>query len=312
MRGFVPSALAPILAVRALLAAGVLGAGLLAPAVLAPAPLGRTSPGPLPLDAQEAGCPEPVLGPPAGIVAPDSSERSSAYWSSGNGLERRNVGVGSLEVEEPPAPAGPPAAHDWLPRITLPLWFRPSDDGPGAWIHRGWWLPAGSPDERIALTYRGMVETGYESSRLIVTRARGDGWLEVWVDIGPVDRAATGGLVWTHRCLLDRGEVALEYVPWSEAFLGPEAPPLSFRDTVRHALRERGHPEAPPVVWLEPRDEVELLEIEGDWARVRATRPGVYATGCRGETWEGEVFEGWVQWRDDERGTWLWYPTRGC
>lgn len=269
----------------------------------------RTVAGPPPLAAQEAGCPEPDRGPLAGVLAPDSSERSSAYWYSGNGLERQNLGVGHLDVGEPPTD-GPPGGHDWLPRITLPLWFRPSD-AVSVWMHRGWWIRAASPDRRIALTYHGMVETGYESSRLIVTEARDDGWLEVWVDIGP-SRGVTSGLMWTHRCLLDLGEIALEYVPWSERFLGPGAPPLSFRDTARHALREGGDPEASLIVWLEPRDEVELIEIAGDWARVRATRPGVFETGCLGDTWDGETFEGWVRWRDGERGTWLWYPTRGC
>lgn len=262
---------------------------------------------------QEAGCPAPDRTPLAGVIAPDSSERSSAYWIRGSGLARSNLGTGFLDIAER-ADGGPPGSHDWLPRITLPLYFRPGDERVGVWIHRGWWLPPGFRDDRIALTYRGMVETEYESARMIVTGARDDGWLEVWVDIGPSERrgAATWGLMWTHRCLLDLGEIALEYVPWSQRFLGPGAPALSFRDGARHALREAAGIDAGLVTWLSPRDEVELLEIAGDWARVRATRPGVYATECDGEAWDGETFVGWVRWRDDERGTWLWYPTRGC
>lgn len=269
--------------------------------------------GTLPLAAQEPVCPDVGAGPPAGVVAPDSSERSSAYRQWANGVQRADMGTGYLDVEDP-ATAGPPGSYDWLPRVTLPLWFRPSDDEVGVWIHRGRWLPVGAPDDRIALTYRGMVETEYESARMIVTEARGDGWLEVWVDVGPVGirGAATWGLMWTHRCRLDLGEIELTYVPWSEVFLGPDAPPLSFRDDARHALRETAGEGAPPMTWLEPDDEVELLEIAGDWARVRATRPGVYLTGCLGETWNGETWEGWIRWRDEERGTWLWYPTRGC
>ncbi len=268
------------------------------------------------LAAQEPACPRPGdEGLLEGVTPPDSSQRSEAYWAWGNGLERRNLGVGYLEPRETGDDAGaatPPSNGDWLPHVTLPLFWTPAEDDAGVWIHRGWWIPIDPPRDRLALTYRGMVETDYEAARPIVISTREDGWIELWVDPGPLGPGETSGRMWTRRCLLGSGELALDVVLWSERFAGADAPPLSFRDESRHALRTGPAPDAERTAWLQPRDEVELLEVRGDWARVRAYRPGVYLAGCLGETWEGEALEGWIRWRDDERGTWLWYPTRGC
>jgi hypothetical protein len=192
----------------------------------------------------------------------------------------------------------------------LPLYGRPGDAAPLTWIYRGWWIPVSG--ERLALTYRGMLEVAYEEAGIVVTRRRDDGWLQVYVDIGPIGRSATDGLMWTHECLLDLGDAALSLSMWEDRFVGPGAPPLSFLGDARHALRAGADPASRLVAWLEGDDEVELLEIDGDWARVRAFRPGVYLAGCLGDEWAGEELAGWVKWRDAAAGTWLWYPTRGC
>ncbi|MDX1393308.1 MAG: hypothetical protein R3195_02910 [Gemmatimonadota bacterium] len=265
-----------------------------------------------PLAGQSEACadaPRPVLAAPP-IAAPDSAARGSEYWQWTHAFERATTGVGVLEPGS--RPDGSPPGYDWLPDVSLPLFARPGDAEPAAWIHRGWWVVAGDRGADRPIGYRGMLETSYEQAGLVVTRSREDGWLEVWIDIGPVGRAATYGLMWTHSCLLALGETPLVLSLWEDRFVGDGAPPLSFLGEERHALRAGVGPDADVVVWLVADDEVELLEIDGDWARVRASRPGRYLTGCLGEEWDGEVIEGWVRWRSTGRGSWIWYPTRGC
>ncbi len=77
-------------------------------------------------------------------------------------------------------------------------------------------------------------------------------------------------------------------------------------------MRSRPDAEASELSSLGPDDEVQILEFQDDWARVRAFVPGVFLTGCLGEGWEGRTLEGWIRWRDPAAGTLLWYPTRGC
>lgn len=246
----------------------------------------------------------------APAAPPDSSGRGGEYWRWSHAFELETTGVGVLSPVSR-ADGGPPG-YDWLPEVSLPLYARAGDSAPAAWMHLGWWIVPGQRTADRELGYRGMMETGYEEASIVVTEVRADGWLQVWADIGPVGRAATHGLMWTHSCLLDHGPTHLALSVWEEVFVGPGAPPLSFLGEERHALRSGAGSSAPLLAWLDPDDEVELLEIDGDWARVRATRPGVYLTGCLGEEWDGERLEGWVRWRDPGSGTWLWYPTRGC
>ncbi len=236
-------------------------------------------------------------------VPPDTTARPDGYWGAAHGSEDRTVGVGYLDLA-----AGP---WDWLAAATVPFYARPGQAEPIAWLRRGWWVTGGGEPPR-PLTYRGMVWTEYEESNFIVTAARADGWIELWVDIGPIPRAASHGLVWTHRCLLDLDEAVLSLMLWEDVFLGSGAPPLSFRDEARHALRAGPGTEHARLDWIEGDDEVELLEIQGDWARARVSKPGRFYIGCMGETWAGREREGWIRWRDPERGSWLWYPTRGC
>lgn len=171
--------------------------------------------------------------------------------------------------------------------------------------------PAASWDLR-PITYRGMMETAYEEASLVVVSARDDGWIEVYVDIGPIGRGATDGLLWTHGCLLRLGDTALELRRWEEIPADPTRPPLSFLGEERHALRSSPRDDGAPIAWLEDDDEVVILEFQDDWARIRALIPGVFLTVCIGESWKGRTVQGWIRWRDPEAGTLPWYATRGC
>lgn len=241
---------------------------------------------------------------------PDTTGRGSDYWRWSHAHERTTTGVGVLSPGY--SPGDEPPGADWLPRVSLPLYPAPGAAEPTAWIHRGWWVVPEDRERDRAMGYRGMMETEYEQASLVVTEVRDDGWLHVWVDIGPVGRAATHGAMWTHSCLLDLGPIPLTLTLWEDRFVGEGAPALSFLGDARHALRSSAGLDGSLIVWLERDDEVEILEIAGDWARVRAFIPGVYLAGCLGEEWAGEAREGWVRWRDPAAGTWLWYPTRGC
>ncbi len=249
-----------------------------------------------------------MIAPRLAEALPWTSD-SSQYWTWSHGFERSNLGVGFLEPSG--SDDGPPAS-DWLPRIRLPLFARPDQTDPNVWIADGFWIPTSDPSGRRPLTYRGMVETGYEVASLIVIEARDDGWILLHMDTGPLDvRGVSWGHIWTHTCFLQDGDVDLNLVLWEEWF-ATSSYGVTFRDGSRHALRAGPGTEHRRTLWVEGNDEIEFLEIRSDWARVRISRPGRYLTGCLGEDFAGSEFEGWIQWRDAEAGPWVWYPTRGC
>lgn len=244
---------------------------------------------------------------PAHLAAlPDSLARGGAeYWYWKHAYERETRGVGFLRVGG--RVDGESVGWDWLVGVSVPLYDEPGDSRPQAWFHNGWFVPGDDQPPR-PLTYGMTLETEYERSNLVVSEARGDGWIRLSTGSG-----ADGDGAWTHGCLLGLGKVWLEPVLWRDMFLGPDAPPLSFVSQERHALRRAPGSESPLVTWLAHNDEVEIVAWEGAWARVRAFKPGRFWSMCTtGGDWDGEMLEGWVQWTDAASGTWLWFPTRGC
>ena len=259
-------------------------------------------------DAQ-IGCPAADWpGPPAVESELPWTADSREYRSWGGGFSGTPLGVGHLAVG---FVEGGPDPSDWLPHVRVPLFPSPGAPAPTTWIDRGWWIPIAPSAAPRPLTYRGMVETGYEVPSFIVHATRDDGWIQILVDIGPLAvRGASSGLMWTHTCLLGEGALPLTLVLWEDAFVG--RPGFTWRDGVRHALRTGPGTEHDRLAWVETDDELELLEIEGEWARVRVTSPGRYETTCLGREWTGQEREGWVKWRDEASGPWVWFPTRGC
>lgn len=87
--------------------------------------------------------------------------------------------------------------------------------------------------------------------------------------------------------------------------------PLFFRTRNAHALRTDSGTGHPRRSWLRYGEEpmLEPLELRGDWMRVRVTRPSTY---CVIPPPPVRVDEGWIRWRDEEMGPWVWYYTRGC
>ncbi|CAN5844190.1 hypothetical protein BH20GEM1_BH20GEM1_09960 [soil metagenome] len=151
-----------------------------------------------------------------------------------------------------------------------------------------------------------MVETGYEVASWIVDEARDDGWVRFRFAETPE------GSGWASRCHLSASDPPIGFEPWTDRFTGESAGPLFFRTRERHALRRGPGAEYGRSFWLVGYRATELqpLEIRGDWMRVRANSPPVYC--AEPPPTRGLAEEGWIRWRDDETGPWVWWFTRGC
>lgn len=198
------------------------------------------------------------------------------------------LGVGHVR------PANDEDRDDWIRRLVLPVFVSP--EGP-----LKLWLAPGS------VSPEAQIETGYETTSLIVLRARADGWLLIRYG----DPAAKD-IGWVHRCHLESATPRLQYEPWESLFAGGESAPLFFRAWVPHILRASASAGARVVAEI-PADPnrygIQPLEFRGDWARVRVSIPSRY---CAEREVQGMLHEGWIRWRSPERGPWVWYYTRGC
>ena len=198
------------------------------------------------------------------------------------------LGVGHVR------PANEEERDDWIRRLVLPVFV-----APGGALKL--WLVPGS------VSPEAQIETGYETTSLIVLQGRADGWLLLRYG----DPAAKD-VGWVHRCHLDAATPRLRYEPWEDLFASGEVSPLFFRAWVKHVLREDASPSAAAIAQI-PADPnrygIQPLEFHGDWARVRVSIPSRY---CAERGVQGAVHEGWIRWKSPERGPWVWYYTRGC
>lgn len=191
-------------------------------------------------------------------------------------------------------PANEEDRDDWIRRLVLPVFVSP-EGGLKLWLTPG----SVSPEAQI--------ETGYETTSLIVLQARADGWL--LLRYGDPQARDVG---WVHSCHLATATPRLQYEPWERLFASSEISPLFFRAWVPHVLRESASASAPVIARI-PADPnrygMQPLEFRGDWARVRVSVPSRY---CADPQPDSAVHEGWIRWRSRERGPWVWYYTRGC
>ncbi|HEY7471389.1 MAG TPA: hypothetical protein VIE68_03490 [Gemmatimonadota bacterium] len=243
------------------------------------------------------GIPIPVAqGLPAGEA------RSPAYEPLRGLDSTHDLGIGHLRAE---LDAGSPADTDWLRRVEVPVFADPGGEVSG-WIADGWWVPNVDPGRAAPLTTETMVETGYEVASWIVEEAREGGWVRFRFAPGP------GGIGWASTCHLAASDPPIAYESWEARFSGENAGPLFFRTRERHALRAGPGTGYRRSFWLPGYEGTELhpLEIRGDWMRVRVSSPPVY---CAEPPPNRGIFEaGWIRWRDEEIGPWVWWFTRGC
>lgn len=213
------------------------------------------------------------------------------------GYDDAPFGIGHLRVEN-----ASDHFYDWPLKILLPVWERPEGTF-RAWIYAGTVHPVDGRSAR-RLSGAGAVETGYEHQTFIVFETSGDGWLRIRLGHGESDEA------WTHVCHLGLGAAKLAYQSW-EAMLDERGEWLHFRARVPHALRAAPGERARRITWIGLDHELTLLERVGDWLRVRVRQPAWTCAGPE-QAFKGRIDVGWVKWRDDDKGPWVWYYTRGC
>lgn len=201
-----------------------------------------------------------------------------------------------------------PGEHywEWHRHIRLPLFREPGEDMPFGWIADGWLIDMQNGSRRSFGT-AGLVETEYESPSAIVYEIRATGWIRFRY------LAEDNGTAWTHQCFFDLAEDPVSVTTWEERLTSDLISPLFFRREVPHALRAQPRAGSDRIAWIPANPaqyHLEPLEIRGDWMRVRVVAPSDYCSDPVDPT--PTRSEGWVRWRDDEIGPWLWYYTRGC
>jgi hypothetical protein len=259
-----------------------------------------------------AGPPLPALTTRSELIDHGSSvaEPADAYaWSSHADAA---LGVGHLRPG-PPGDGPPGGAHgyDWPQHIVFPFFDAPGGEHIG-WFDQGWVvLGFGYDALHRQGSGAGQVETGYEEKSLIVLETAPDGWYRIR---HTEPRRDAPGTAWVHACHLKGSPVALSYESWEDRFgdLMRDSVPVFFRAEVRHSLRSAPSTDSARVAWI-PADpgasEIYIREIAGDWMRVSVQQPRTY---CGDEDADVAVDEGWIKWRDEEKGPWVWWHTRGC
>ncbi len=233
---------------------------------------------------------------PPGMVAEPRSVRD---WDGG--WRRAFLGVGHLELADGDASG---MYWTWAEHVALPLFVEPDGEFWG-WIYKGEVLPGGA-SEGARLSGAGMTETDYERQTFLVLETRGD-WLKVRHS-APADSG--DGTAWAHACLLDLGEVSLVFESWEDVLMQIGGVPVFFRSEVAHSFRSGPSLESDRLGWILGEYEMWPVEFRGDWLRVRLREPSHWCSGD--DEFAGREREGWIKWRGEDIGPWIYYPTRGC
>ncbi|MEZ5488885.1 MAG: hypothetical protein R3F50_01030 [Gammaproteobacteria bacterium] len=193
---------------------------------------------------------------------------------------------------------------DWIAKLRLPL-FDSAQGAQWGWLVEGQVVDLDSGEEFvIPRDARLRVSYDFETEALFVMREE-DGWLQIrWG--GAED--SHGGRAWTHPEFQSDPNIGAEYHSWEDSFRDTVSR-LSYRNSEAvHLLRSRPSPEAAIVHRIEGRDwDMEILEMQGDWIRVRLSWPSDCSAGPR----EGEAV-GWTVWRSVDQGPWIYSPIGGC
>jgi hypothetical protein len=236
---------------------------------------------------------EPLVPP-----APPSARLPDLFYDPTRGSDPEvDLGIGYLSAVDR-------FDAEWPSSLTMPL-FKEAAGPVSAWLVGGWLMPIDAGPRPLGVA--GLVETGYEIPSFIVHDSRPDGWVRLRVERG------SAGVVWTHACYFEQGSTAMRIERWETRFVNAEISPLFFRTGVPHALRAEPTENAERVRWL-PADssayDLRPIDVRGDWMRVEVAQPSDYCAGL--DAPPVARVTGWVRWRDDTRGSWVWYFTRGC
>ena len=186
----------------------------------------------------------------------------------------------------------------WLSSIVLPLYVAPGGEHWG-WIYQGWLIPKGQAYLAIGRDAGfAMVQSMESLYTFPVVEVRDDGWFQV--------QYTSGGSAWAHTSQLALGDTPLAVELWEDRLSDQAAVYFLNRE---QAQPLRSQPElANNMLSLIAADSlIEPLDVDGDWMRVRVTRPVAECTPLTGST----VTEGWMRWRDDDAKSLVGYATDG-
>ncbi len=208
-------------------------------------------------------------------------------------------GVGHLR------PSGIDASADgglaWLESVNLPLYVTPGGEHWG-WIYKGWLIPKGKTYLAMGRDASFAMVHSYKNLYTFpVLETRADGWFRV--------QYTPGGSAWAHTSQLGLGDLPLTVETW-ESRLQAQKAVYFLDDQKAQALRSQPQQSTNMISLVAADSLIEPLEFQGDWMRVRTTRPIANCKPLSGAT----VSEGWMRWRGGERQESLvWYkPNGGC
>ncbi len=201
-------------------------------------------------------------------------------------------------------PSGIDASADgglaWIQSVNLPLYVTPGGEHWG-WIYQGWLIPKGKTYLAIGRDASFAMVHSYENLYTFpVIETRADGWFRV--------QYTPGGSAWAHTSQLGLGDVPLTVETWESRLQGQKA--VYFLDNQKaQALRSQPQQSTNMMSLVAADSLIEPLEFQGDWMRVRTTRPVANCEPLTGAT----VSEGWMRWRGERQESLVWYqPDDGC
>lgn len=187
----------------------------------------------------------------------------------------------------------------WLQSVNLPLYVTPGGEHWG-WIYKGWLIPKGQTYLAIGRDAGfSMVRSYANLYTFPVVETRADGWFRV--------QYTPGGSAWAHTSQLTLGDVPLTVETWESRLQAQGS--VYFLDSQKaQALRSQPQQTTNMVSLVAADSLIEPLEFQGDWMRVRATRPVANCEPLTGAT----VSEGWMRWRGERKESLVWYRPGGC
>lgn len=215
------------------------------------------------------------------------------------------LGVGYLKPAD--LPRGSEGA-EWLSDIALPIYGAPQGQHWG-WLIRGWLVPNNQPPLAIGRD-AAFAMVSLEDEDILafpVLEVRDDGWMRV--------QYTSGGSAWAHSSHLTFGDTDLAVESWDdpvvyEDSLNPDqSSALQFqRPGSAQVLRSRPELNRNVISLISNDSLIVPLEVEGDWVRVRVTRP---VAGCE-PLGGARSDEGWMRWRNDQGEVLLVNRPSGC
>lgn len=206
------------------------------------------------------------------------------------------VGIGHLRPRDLEGLSGNGAA--WLRSVILPLYAAPGGDHWG-WIYQGWLVPKDQPYLAIGRDASFTMVRAYDNLYTIpVLEARPDGWLRI--------QYTSRGSAWVHTSQFGLGDIALSAEGW-EGLLQSQAAVYFLEEGKAQTLRSQPQEANNVVSLIDTGSLIEPLSVEGDWMRVRVTRPVAACEPLTGAT----VTEGWLRWREANGQPLVWYSPDG-